>query len=87
MPLSAKASNLSVGIQRRNRCEDPFLPFVDLCGIATKIFMKMPSDQLDSRRYPISRLDRRGRIRYLNEKTIASNIRAAPAMFRDLGIN
>ena len=50
MILFAKASNLSVSIQRLNRCEDPLLLFDDLCGIETKIFMITPSDQLDSLR-------------------------------------
>ena len=60
MILFAKASNLSVSIQRLNRCEDPLFPFDDLCDIKTKIFMITPSDQLDAPRQAINHLDRRG---------------------------
>ncbi len=50
MILFAKASDLSVSIQRLNRCKDPVLLFDGLCGIETMIFMITPSDQLDSLR-------------------------------------
>ncbi len=50
MILFAKASVLSVSIQRLNRCEDRLLLFDDLCGIETKILVITPPDQPDSLR-------------------------------------
>ncbi len=63
MILFAKASKLSVSIQRLNRCKEPVLPFDDFCGIETKIFIITSADQLDSLRQTINHLDRRGHTR------------------------